>query len=56
MPTSAQPTKRYAERLASLVGDLPTVILVRAAGAFAGRLLDSGADAGTDDRRPRAGD
>ncbi|MCB1054725.1 MAG: Na-K-Cl cotransporter [Acidobacteria bacterium] len=29
----------YAVRLASLVGDLPTVILVRAAGTFAGHLL-----------------
>lgn len=29
----------YAARLASLVGDLPTVILVRAAGTFAGHLL-----------------
>ncbi len=29
----------YAERLLELVGDLPTVILVRAAGPFAGQLL-----------------
>jgi amino acid transporter len=29
----------YAERLAELVGNLPTVILVRAAGPFAGQLL-----------------
>lgn len=29
----------YAERLAQLVGDLPTVLLVHAAGPFAGRLL-----------------
>ena len=29
----------YAERLTRLIGDLPTVILVRAAGPFAGRLL-----------------
>ncbi len=29
----------YAERLARLIGDLPTVILVHAAGPFAGRLL-----------------
>jgi len=29
----------YAERLIELVGDLPTVILVRAAGPFAGQLL-----------------
>ena len=35
----------YAERLASLVGDLPTVILVRAAGPFAGQLLESTVDA-----------
>ena len=31
----------YAERLAELVGDLPTVVLVRAAGPFAGSLLDA---------------
>lgn len=31
----------YAARLTSLVGSLPTVILVRAAGPFAGRLLDA---------------
>ena len=36
----------YAERLASLVGDLQTVILVRAAGPYAGRLLETGGDAG----------
>lgn len=30
----------YGERLAELIGDLPTVILVRAAGPFAGRLID----------------
>jgi solute carrier family 12 (potassium/chloride transporter), member 4/6 len=35
----------YGERLRSLVGDLPTVILVRAAGPFAGRLLLATADA-----------
>ncbi|HSN53439.1 MAG TPA: hypothetical protein VLT32_02150 [Candidatus Sulfomarinibacteraceae bacterium] len=31
----------YAERLAELVGELPTVVLVRAAGPFAGLLLDA---------------
>jgi hypothetical protein len=31
----------YAERLAELVGGLPTVILVRAAGPFAGQLLEA---------------
>jgi hypothetical protein len=31
----------YAARLADLVGDLPTVVLVRAAGPFAGQLLES---------------
>ncbi len=35
----------YATRLQSLVGDLPTVILVRAAGPFAGHLLSSSSDA-----------
>ena len=38
---------KYAARLADLIGDLPTVVMVRAAGPFAGRLLDtpeSGAD------------
>ncbi len=35
----------YAERLASLVGDLQTVILVRAAGPYAGRLLEPGLEA-----------
>lgn len=30
----------YGERLASLIGDLPTVIFLRAAGPFAGRLID----------------
>jgi hypothetical protein len=29
----------YAKRLVELVGDLPTVILVRAAGPFVGSLL-----------------
>ncbi|MEZ5331582.1 MAG: Na-K-Cl cotransporter [Thermoanaerobaculia bacterium] len=37
--------RAYAERLIRLVGDLPTVILVRAAGPFAGLLLESSADA-----------
>jgi hypothetical protein len=31
----------YAERLADLVGELPTVVLVRAAGPFAGLLLET---------------
>ena len=31
----------YAHRLANLIGDLQTVILVRAAGPYAGRLLDT---------------
>ncbi len=31
----------YAARLAELVGNLPTVVLVRAAGAFAGQLLQT---------------
>jgi hypothetical protein len=31
-------------RLTELVGDLPTVILVRAAGPFVGQLLESTAD------------
>lgn len=35
----------YGERLTALVGDLPTVILVHAAGPFAGQLLASTADA-----------
>jgi len=35
----------YAERLTALVGELPTVILVHAAGAFAGQLLESTSDA-----------
>lgn len=35
----------YSRRLASLVGDLQTVILVRAAGPYAGHLLESGGDA-----------
>jgi len=30
----------YGERLTSLIGDLPTVILVRASGPFAGRLIE----------------
>ena len=35
----------YAERLETLVGDLPTVILVRASGEFAGKLLEAGGEA-----------
>lgn len=35
----------YGKRLRSLMGDLPTVILVRAAGPFAGQLLETTADA-----------
>lgn len=35
----------YADRLTAMVGELPTVILVRAAGAFAGLLLESTSDA-----------
>jgi hypothetical protein len=31
----------YADRLADLIGDLPTVVLVRNAGLFAGRLLET---------------
>jgi hypothetical protein len=34
----------YAQRLARLVGDLPTVVLVRNAGVFAGQLLAEGED------------
>jgi amino acid transporter len=34
----------YAERLVGLVGDLPTVVLVRNAGIFAGQLLEDGED------------
>ena len=34
----------YAERLADLIGDLPSVMLVRAAGPFSGMLLESSAD------------
>jgi amino acid transporter len=34
----------YGARLTELVGDLPTVILLRAAGPFAGQLLESTAD------------
>lgn len=34
----------YAERLETLVGDLPTVILVRAGGEFAGKLLEAGGE------------
>ena len=33
--------EEYSRRLAELVGELPTVILVHAAGPFAGRLLES---------------
>jgi solute carrier family 12 (potassium/chloride transporter), member 4/6 len=32
---------KYAARLADLIGDLPTVVMVRAAGLFAGHLLDT---------------
>jgi hypothetical protein len=32
----------YAERLSELIGDLPTVVLVRNAGIFAGQLLEEG--------------
>jgi len=32
--------REYADRLAELVGDLPTVVLVRSAGIFAGQLLE----------------
>jgi hypothetical protein len=32
---------KYAKRLADLIGDLPTVVMVRAAGPFAGRLLET---------------
>lgn len=35
----------YSSRLTRLVGDLQTVILVRAAGPYAGRLLETGGDA-----------
>ncbi|MDX1503618.1 MAG: Na-K-Cl cotransporter [Thermoanaerobaculia bacterium] len=35
----------YAARIAELVGELPTVILVHAAGPFAGRLLESAPEA-----------
>jgi hypothetical protein len=34
----------YAERLVGLIGDLPTVVFVRNAGIFAGRLLEDGED------------
>ena len=40
-PAAPGDEEDYAERLASLVGDLPTVILVRAAGPFADQLLES---------------
>jgi hypothetical protein len=35
----------YGERLTALLGDLPTVILVHAAGPFAGQLLESSSNA-----------
>lgn len=35
----------HGERVTALVGDLPTVILVHAAGPFVGQLLESTADA-----------
>jgi hypothetical protein len=34
----------YSRRLDQLIGDLPTVVLVRNAGIFAGRLLENGSD------------
>jgi len=43
----------YAERLERMVGDLPTVILVSAAGPFAGLLLGTGSD---DRQTPEAED
>ncbi len=49
-PPGDEPT--YAARLADLIGDLPTVVMVRAAGPFAGHLLDtpeSGSDSGFGD-------
>jgi hypothetical protein len=39
----------YAEHLRDLVRDLPTVVLVRAAGPFSGQLLDSVEAAGEQD-------
>ena len=35
---------RYAERLRSLIGDLPAAVFVRNAGMFAGQLLEEGED------------
>jgi amino acid transporter len=51
-PRGSEP--EYAARLAELVGDLPTVVMVRAAGPFAGQLLDTADPEQSNGKRERS--